>query len=178
MSNTDNTNNNSIDNKKKKTSTTKKSTKKKEINDEDRPLTVLEEKFIAKFIQHGNATLAYKEAGYKDYTSERSLYVKAFNLKNKPKIKKKIQQLRKQYFEEQMATGEEVMAYLAAVVRGEIKDQFGLDASISERTRAALEIAKRTVDLDLIKETRSQQTTDNTIKIQFDWSRDNGNKEN
>lgn len=35
------------------------------------------------------------------------------------------------------------MEYLTAVMRGEKKDQFDLDPSLSERTRAASELAKR-----------------------------------
>ena len=35
------------------------------------------------------------------------------------------------------------MEYLTSVMRGEAKDQFDLDASLSERTRAASELAKR-----------------------------------
>jgi hypothetical protein len=39
------------------------------------------------------------------------------------------------------------MQYFTSVMRGEVKDQFGLDASLSERTRAAIELARRKVDM-------------------------------
>ena len=32
-------------------------------------------------------------------------------------------------------------------MRGEVKDQFGLDAPLAERTKAAVELAKRKVDV-------------------------------
>ena len=35
------------------------------------------------------------------------------------------------------------MEYLTSVMRGEKKDQFDLDASLSERTKAASELARR-----------------------------------
>ena len=38
------------------------------------------------------------------------------------------------------------MKYLTDVMRGKIKDQFDLDASLSERTKAAQELLKRNVD--------------------------------
>ena len=66
-----------------------------------------------------------------------------------------------------MATSDEVMYYFTQVMRGEIKDQFGLDAPLSERTRAAIELAKRTVDIDIEKE----QNTAPNINIQLNWQR-------
>ena len=40
----------------------------------------------------------------------------------------------------------EVMRFLTSVMRGEVKDQFDLDAPLSERTNAAKEILKRNMD--------------------------------
>lgn len=68
---------------------------------------------------------------------------------------------------EDMATSDEIMYYFTQVMRGEIKDQFGLDAPLSERTRAAIELAKRTVDLEIEKE----QNTSPNINIQLNWQR-------
>ena len=45
-----------------------------------------------------------------------------------------------------VADGQEVMEYFTKVMRGEVKDQFGLDAPLSERTKAAQELAKRLLD--------------------------------
>ena len=64
-------------------------------------------------------------------------------------------------------TGEEVMEFLTKVVRGEVKDQFGLDAPLSERIKAAQEIAKRTIDL----ENRMNGAADNVTKVTIDWGR-------
>ena len=38
------------------------------------------------------------------------------------------------------------MQYLTSVMRGEVKDQFDLDAPLSERTRCAQELLKRNMD--------------------------------
>lgn len=64
-------------------------------------------------------------------------------------------------------TGEEVMEFFTKVVRGEVKDQFGLDAPLSERTKAAQEIAKRTIDL----ENKLAGVADNVTKVTIDWGR-------
>ena len=68
---------------------------------------------------------------------------------------------------ESVATAEEVMQFFTSVVRGEVKDQFGLDATLSDRMRAAQEIAKRTVDI----ENRRAGEPDQVVAIKLDWSR-------
>lgn len=44
---------------------------------------------------------------------------------------------------DKIATAEDVLEYLTSVMRGEEKDQFGLDASLSDRTKAAELLGKR-----------------------------------
>ena len=63
------------------------------------------------------------------------------------------------------------MEYFTSVMRGEVKDQFGLDAPLTERTNAAKELAKRTVDVDL----RKQGLADNQITVTLNWG--DGNEE-
>ena len=66
-----------------------------------------------------------------------------------------------------MATATEVMEYFTAVMRGEIADQFGLEASIADRTKAAQELAKRTVDI----ENREKGKADSMVEIKLNWRR-------
>lgn len=47
----------------------------------------------------------------------------------------------------QVADEHEVFAYFTAVMRGQVLDQFGLEASLQERTRAAECLAKRIIDI-------------------------------
>lgn len=68
---------------------------------------------------------------------------------------------------ESVATADEVMKFFTSVMRGEVKDQFGLDATLSDRTRAAQEIAKRTIDI----ENRRSGESDQVISIKLDWSK-------
>ena len=44
---------------------------------------------------------------------------------------------------EKIADIQEVMEYLTSVMRGEVKDQFDMEVSVQDRTRAAGELAKR-----------------------------------
>ena len=50
--------------------------------------------------------------------------------------------------EKRIATGDEVMEFFTAVMRGEIRDAFDLPPSLADRKDAAKELAKRTVDVD------------------------------
>jgi hypothetical protein len=47
----------------------------------------------------------------------------------------------------QVADEQEVLAYFTAVMRGQVLDQFGLEAPLQERTRAAECLAKRIIDM-------------------------------
>lgn len=63
------------------------------------------------------------------------------------------------------ASAQEVLYFFTQVMRGEVKDQFGLDAPLSERLKAATELAKRTVDLE------NKAGSDTDIHITLDWAR-------
>lgn len=57
------------------------------------------------------------------------------------------------------------MQYFTDVMRGKITDQFGLDASLSERTKAAQELAKRQIDIPNRLAGNEEPTL--TIKLDF-----------
>lgn len=99
------------------------------------PLSVREAKFISLFIGHGNVARALRESNmtYKDIAGKDYIV---------DEIKYRLDELRK----ETIADADEIMQYFTKVMRGEEKDQFGLDAPLAERTRAAQELAKRIID--------------------------------
>ncbi len=102
-------------------------------------LTLLQQKFADLYIKLGNATQAAKEAGY----SEKTAYsIGNENLK-KPEIKAYIAERLAQIEKESIASIDEVMKFYTKVMRGQEKDQFGLDASLSDRMKAGGEIIKR-----------------------------------
>lgn len=102
-------------------------------------LTLLQQKFADLYIKLGNATQAAKEAGY----SEKTAYsIGNENLK-KPEIKTYISERLVQIEKESIASIDEVMKFYTKVMRGQEKDQFGLDASLSDRIKAGGEIIKR-----------------------------------
>lgn len=105
-------------------------------------LTPKQKKFCDEYLKLGNATQAAKNAGYSEKTAYRT---GADNLKV-PHILDYINARQEQIASKDIADIEEIMKYLTDVMRGKIKDQFGLDASLSERTKAAQELLKRNVD--------------------------------
>ena len=105
-------------------------------------LTPKQKKLCDEYLKLGNATQAAKNAGYSEKTAYRT---GADNLKV-PHILDYINARQEQIASKDIADIEEIMKYLTDVMRGKIKDQFDLDASLSERTKAAQELLKRNVD--------------------------------
>lgn len=98
--------------------------------------------FADEFLKCGNQTEAAKRAGYSEKTARQA---GAENMK-KPVVLEYIQKRQKQIDDARIADITEVMQYLTSVMRGEVKDQFDLDAPLSERTRCAQELLKRNMD--------------------------------
>lgn len=105
-------------------------------------LTPKQKAFGDEFLICGNQTEAAKRAGYSEKTARQA---GAENMK-KPVVLEYIQKRQKQIEDARIADIAEVMQYLTSVMRGEIKDQFDLDAPLSERTRCAQELLKRNMD--------------------------------
>lgn len=98
--------------------------------------------FADEFLKCGNQTEAAKRAGYSEKTARQA---GAENMK-KPVVLEYIQKRQKQIDDASIADITEIMQYLTSVMRGEVKDQFDLDAQLSERTRCAQELLKRNMD--------------------------------
>lgn len=133
--------------------------------DGDTTLSVRQEAFCHYYAEEPNGQQAAIRAGY----VEKYARITASKLLTQTNIQEKIRALRDENFKRNQATANEVMNYLTKVMRGEIKDQFGLEAPLSERTKAAQELAKRTIDID--NKLAGKSTNDNTIKIEIDWTR-------
>lgn len=148
-------------------------------------LTKKQSKFIDLYMDNANITQSYKEAGF-TYTIPQEILDIKDTKKREQKIDKFIQNRAKEVQAlprvqqelakrleirrlEGSARAGEVMFYLSEVMRGHIKDQFGLDAPLSERTRAAVELAKRTIDLQ--NKLEGKENAPN-IQISINWQRD------
>ena len=61
------------------------------------------------------------------------------------------------------------MEFFIRIMNGEEKDQFGLELSANDRLKAAMELAKRTIDLENKVKMAQEGVSDNTITIKVDW---------
>lgn len=104
-----------------------------------RELTKKERMFADTYIETTNMTQSAIKAGY----SKRSAGVTGSRLLKKAKIKQYIEAVMEERSKSTIATADEVLQYLTRVMKGEEKDQFGLDVSVADRTKAAELLGKR-----------------------------------
>ena len=123
-----------------------------------------EHKFVNSYMINGDPAVAAKDAGYvlKNKTTYENI---GKRLLKKPYIYEEILYRIEEMNKSQIADEQEVMRYFTAVMRGEVKDQFDLDAPLSERTSAAKELAKRLIDVPA-------KQADTAIQINLNWSRE------
>lgn len=120
--------------------------------------------FCIYYAETCNGKQAAIKAGYKETTA----CVQASRLLALEKVKKEIDRLNAKKEEHAIATATDVMQFLTKVMNGEIKDQFGLDATLADRIKAGQELAKRTVDL----ENRVNGVADANVVIKVDWRKE------
>nr|DAI43397.1 MAG TPA: Terminase small subunit [Caudoviricetes sp.] len=99
-------------------------------------LTIKQRKFADLYIETGNATQSYIDAGYKA-TNRKVAEANARKLLANYLVKNYIEVRMEELQQNMIASQEEVLQYLTRVMRGEEKDQFGLDASLKDRTDCA-----------------------------------------
>ena len=95
-------------------------------------------RFVQNYMKTNNITHSAIDAGY----SPKTAHVQGCNLLKNTKVSEYINAINERIESDKIADIEEVMQYLTSVMRGEKKDQFDLDPALSERTRAASELAK------------------------------------
>lgn len=100
-------------------------------------LTEKQKRFIDYYIETANATESAKRAGYSSKTA------KNIGAENLTKLNYFIQERLQQLENDRIASADEVLKYFTSVMRGEEKDQFGLDASLKDRNFAAKCLAQR-----------------------------------
>lgn len=110
-------------------------------------LTPKQKAFADEYLICGNATEAAKKAGY----NPKSARQMATENLAKPSISSYIAERQKQIESSRIADVKEVMEFYSAVMRGEVKDQFDMDASLTDRLSAGRELMKRYEKADTTK---------------------------
>ena len=130
-------------------------------------LSLKEYKFINSFMVNGDVALAAKDAGY-EVKGEKNSYSRiGGKVLRRDYIYEELLYRLEELDKETIADANEIMQYFTNVMRGEEKDQFGLDAPLSERTAAAKELAKRLIDVPA-----KAMENDRPIQLVLDWKRD------
>ena len=119
------------------------------------PLSPKEVNFINQYMLTGQLNKSLSDSGLrlrdiasKDYISDEIIY-------RVDKIKKAT-----------IADADEILQYFTRVMRNEEKDQFGLDAPLSERTAAAKELARRIIDVEQLEATMVQPEIKVTLNFE------------
>lgn len=134
-------------------------------------LTPYEAKFIQLYVETGNGQKSVLDAGYKSKNPRQYAQL----LLSKSYIAEEINFRMEELKKTGIATAEEVMQFYTKVMRGEEKDQFGLDAPLSERIKAGNELAKRLVDIPNKLEGKAQATV--TIALNWDGMEESTDEE-
>ena len=100
-------------------------------------LTPKQKAFADEYLICGNATEAARKAGYKQP------HVQGSQTLEKLSVSSYIAERQKQIESSRIADVKEVMEFYSAVMRGEVKDQFDIDASLTDRLSAGRELMKR-----------------------------------
>lgn len=114
----------------------KETDKEKEAKKHLNPRQIL---FVQEYMKTNNVTQSSISAGY----MPKGAYAQGSRLLKDVRIQNYMEAIRERLDDAKIADIQEVMEYLTSVMRGEKKDQFDLDASLGDRTRAASELAKR-----------------------------------
>ena len=130
---------------------------------EKKKLTIKEKAFCREYAKTGNGRESAIKAGY----APKSANVTASKLLTKTNIHNEITRITGRKERKAIMDAQEVMELYSAIARGEVKDQFGLDASLADRIKAMNELAKRTVDIE--NRMKGIPDQNNQININVHW---------
>ena len=128
-------------------------------------LSLREQKFVAYYLECGDASEAVRKAKFN--TTSPAAYAR--KLLAKPKIQNEVARQWELFQNDRIAGYNEIMGFYTMAMRGQVKDQFGLDATLSDRIKAADALAKRQIDAQNVAE----KGKDNQVTIKLCWDRSN-----
>ena len=126
-------------------------------------LSLRERKFVAYYLECGDASEAVKKAKFN--TTSPAAYAR--KLLSKPKIQNEVNRQWELFQNEQIASSQEILGFLTRVMRGQVKDQFGLEASLKDRIDATKELSKRQIDAQQV----AAKGESNAVTIKLCWDR-------
>ena len=119
----------------------------------EREINRKEIRFCEEYIKTLNATQSYLSTYNCTYNTART---QSSRLLSKPYIKKYIEERLNKVEEKKIADANEILEFLTATLRGEVKDQLGFETSVKDRIKASELLAKRYKLFEDKKETEQQ----------------------
>lgn len=126
-------------------------------------LTPQENAFIKAFLVHKNGSKAVVEAGY--HSKRPEAYARA--LLDREYVREEIQYQLDQIDSQRVADATEILQFYTSVMRGQVLDQFGIEASLDTRIKAANELAKHKIEMPLKLEQKNITNNIGTIQLNF-----------
>lgn len=126
-------------------------------------LTPQEASFIDAYLVHKNGSQAVRDAGYRSKRPE--MYARA--LLDREYIREEIQYRLKQIEDKRIASATEILQFYTSVMRGEVLDQFGIEASLDTRIKSANELAKHQIEMPMKLEQKNITNNIGTIQLNF-----------
>lgn len=102
-------------------------------------MTPKQKAFAEYYLESGNASEAARKAGY----SKKTAYSIGTENLQKPEISRYIKERMAAQDAARVASADEVLRFYTSVMRGDVSDQFGLEAALAERLKAADALMKR-----------------------------------
>jgi phage terminase small subunit len=128
------------------------------------------EAFCLHYAKTGNASEAYKQAGYKT-DNARSIYSNCNRLLKNDDIKGRIQELLEEMASEKIADIREIHEYLTSVIRGETTEDVVVNEFCGDGVSEAKVMKVRTASKDRIKAAETlgkmQGAFDNKLKVEL-----------
>ena len=125
--------------------------------------TTKELAFIFSYLISGNASQAVREAGYNSKAPDK--YGSA--LLSRDGIKQEISAQLEAREQAKIAKPAEILQFYTSVMRGEVLDQFGIEASLDTRIKAANELAKHKIEIPLKLQQKENSNNIGSITINF-----------
>lgn len=104
-------------------------------------LTARQERFCLEYAKSGNATAAYKAAGYEPKT-ERAAIASASRMLTKVDVRERLRELSERMDSEGIASASELQRLFTSIARGEVQERDGRPALLRDRLKAAELLAK------------------------------------
>lgn len=126
-------------------------------------LTPLEGAFITSFLVCKSGAQAVRDAGYKTKNPQG----KASDLLCKVHIVEEIKFRLAELESSKIAAATEILQFYTSVMRGEVLDQFGIEASLDTRIKSANELARHQIELPLKLEQKNITNNIGSITLNF-----------